>query len=237
MKPVLVLQHLVNDGPAYLDTWLRRQGVPVELRCTEAGQAFPDRLDGYSALALLGGSMSANDDLPSLRQAETLILQAMALDVPMIGHCLGGQLMARALGAEVTESPAPEVGWSPIQVLGGSTARTWFGGAPSPTVFQWHYEAFDLPEGAEPLAGNDAAPNQAFAIGPHLAMQFHIEVDEAKLSIWLEHLDAGYAPALQSHPASVQSVQAMRDGVAQHLAAHQVMADRIYRRWLSRAQR
>ena len=72
MKPILVLQHLVDDGPAYLGTWLRRQGLSVDLRCTELGEGFPSTLAGHSALAILGGAMSANDDLPSLRQAEAL---------------------------------------------------------------------------------------------------------------------------------------------------------------------
>jgi GMP synthase (glutamine-hydrolysing) len=110
MKTVLVLQHLSGDGPAYLATWLREQGVAFEVRDTEAGQPFPDSLQDHGALAVLGGEMSANDALPSLRQAERLILQAVRDGVPTLGHCLGGQLMARALGARVAASPAPEVG-------------------------------------------------------------------------------------------------------------------------------
>jgi GMP synthase (glutamine-hydrolysing) len=70
MKPVLILQHLSGDGPAYLGTWLQRQGLPFDLRNTEAGQDFPEHMDGHSALAILGGEMSANDPLPSLRRAE-----------------------------------------------------------------------------------------------------------------------------------------------------------------------
>jgi GMP synthase (glutamine-hydrolysing) len=78
MKPVLVLQHLDFDGPAFLGTWLQQQGVPADVRNTEAGEPFPSSLDGHCALAVLGGEMSANDPLPTLRQAESLILQAMA---------------------------------------------------------------------------------------------------------------------------------------------------------------
>ena len=98
MKPVLILQHLSGDGPGYLGAWLARQGVAFEVRNTEAGDDYPARIDGYAGLAVLGGAMSANDDLPSLRRAEDLIRQAMQQDRPVIGHCLGGQLMARALG-------------------------------------------------------------------------------------------------------------------------------------------
>ena len=154
VKPVLVLQHLSADGPAFLGQWLDRCGRPWTLRNTETGQSFPDRIDGFSALAVLGGEMSANDELPSLRQAERLILQAIEAGVPTLGHCLGGQLMARALGARVVDSPAPEIGWQAISVHDSAAARDWFGNAGPRTVFQWHYEAFELPAAAESLASS-----------------------------------------------------------------------------------
>ena len=110
MKPILVLQHLGGDGPAYFGSWLQRQRVPFDVRNSEAGDSFPADLGEHSALAVLGGEMSANDPLPSLRRAESLILAAMAAGKPVIGHCLGGQLMARALGGTVRRSPLPEVG-------------------------------------------------------------------------------------------------------------------------------
>ncbi|MEP7299468.1 MAG: hypothetical protein ABI702_25065 [Burkholderiales bacterium] len=92
MRPVLVLQNLTSDGPGYLGLWLARQCVPFPVFNTEAGEQYPQRIDVYRALALLGGEMSANDDLPSLCQAEGLIVQAMQRNLPVIGHCLGGQL-------------------------------------------------------------------------------------------------------------------------------------------------
>ena len=234
MKPVLVLQHLSVDGPAYLGQWLDREGRPWTVCNTEAGQPFPDCIDDFSALAVLGGEMSANDDLPSLRQAERLILQAFDAGIPTLGHCLGGQLMARALGARVVESPAPEIGWQAISVHDSAAARDWFGAAGPRTVFQWHYESFELPPGAELLASSLACPRQAFAIGPHLAMQFHIEVDAEKPRIWSLEDSPGYS-ALQ-HLASVQGGAAIRAGIPRELAAHQALADRIYRRWLAGAR-
>jgi GMP synthase-like glutamine amidotransferase len=135
MKPVLILQHLSSDGPAYLGTWLRRHGVPHVVRNAEAGEAYPADMGAFCALAILGGEMSANDALPSLRQAEALILDAMARDRPVIGHCLGGQLMARALGARVGPSPSPEIGWQPLTVAPLDTAVEWFGSGGLHTVF------------------------------------------------------------------------------------------------------
>ncbi len=130
MKPVLVLQHLPDDGPAFLATWLAAQGRALELRHTAAGDAYPERIDGFGALAVLGGEWGANDDRPSLRQAEHLIRQAVAAGVPVLGHCLGGQLMARALGGAVGLSPAPERGWHAVQRHATPQARQWLGEGP-----------------------------------------------------------------------------------------------------------
>ena len=231
MKPVLILQHLNADGPAYLATWLRRERRTFHLFNTEAGQAFPDSIDDYAALAVLGGEMSANDPLPSLRDAERLILDAMRADVPVLGHCLGGQLMARALGAQVADSPAPEIGWHTLQFAAHPESAAWFGQQQQATVFQWHYDAFELPRGATALAGSGACPVQAFGIGPHLAMQFHVELDAAKLQAWMQAHDERFHAA--SALPTVQSSAAMLDGAQHHLAAQQGLADRIYARWLS----
>jgi GMP synthase (glutamine-hydrolysing) len=232
MKPALILQHVSTDGPAYLGTWLRERGIAHEVRNPEAGDAYPDTMRDFSALALLGGSMSANDALPALRQAERLILQAMAAGLPVIGHCLGGQLMARALGARVAASPAPEIGWQPVQVRNNADAHAWFGGEAEHTVMQWHYDAFELPAGATPLARSAACPHQAFAIGPHLAMQFHLEIDAHKLAVWAAEECARWRAAQQAH-TSVQGGPAMRALAAQAMPAHHRLADRVYTRWLS----
>lgn len=237
MKPVLVLQHLSADGPAFFGTWLQRQGVPFTVCNTEAGQAYPERMDAFSALAVLGGEMSANDPLPSLRQAEDLIRQAMAAGQPVIGHCLGGQLMARALGARVGDSPAPEVGWQALDIVDSDPARAWFGQRRRATVFQWHFEAFELPPGATLLAASAACPHQAFAIGPHLGMQFHIEVDAAKVLHWSGEHGERWLSAQAQHPGTVQGAQALRDGLEQQLADHQALAEVLYTRWLAAVPR
>jgi GMP synthase-like glutamine amidotransferase len=227
---VLVLQHLGTDGPAYLATWMHAHGVPFDVVDASAGQPFPDRLDGAVALAVLGGEMSANDPLPSLRQAEVLIREAVDRSRPVIGHCLGGQLLSRALGGVVGASPRPEIGWHAVSIDDDPVARDWFGEAPAAEVFQWHDEAFTLPAGARRLATNAACPNQAFAIGPHLGMQFHVEVDAAKLGAWFE---ASSDPLAQG---AARSITADPGGAARCLAVQQALADRIYARWWASAR-
>jgi GMP synthase (glutamine-hydrolysing) len=231
MKPVLVLQHLPDDGPAFLATWLKQQGHAMDLRHTAAGQAFPEGIDGHGALAVLGGEWSANDDRPSLRQAEALIRQAVAAGVPVLGHCLGGQLMSRAMGGTVGRAPVAERGWHAVAVQSTANASAWFGEAREAWVFQWHRDAFTLPPGAERVAGNAACENQAFALGPHLAMQFHIEVDAAKLAAWADEAEAEEAAA-DTHPPSWHGAGRLRADTARHLAASQALAARIYARWL-----
>ena len=232
MKPVLILQNLSYDGPAYLGHWLEREGLPYEVFDSERGEAYPQHIDPYCALAVLGGEMSATDPTPSLRQAEALLLQALSANLPVLGHCLGGQLMARALGARVHESPAPEIGWQTMQVIDSPSARAWFGDVREAVVYHWHSEAFELPAGAELLASSAACPHQAFALGPRqLAMQFHVELDSEKLAVWAASRDPKFLRQQQEH-ATVQSGAAMLVQAERALPEQQRMADRIYRRWL-----
>jgi GMP synthase (glutamine-hydrolysing) len=229
---VLVLQHLNDDGPGYLGQWLDAQGHRWQVCCAEAGQAYPDSVRGYRALAVLGGAWSANDDRPTLRQAEALIQEADALGLPVLGHCLGGQLMARAFGGRVERQPQPEVGWLPMQHQTSATARQWLGAATETTVFQWHQDSFvQPPPGAEVLASSPACAHQAFALRQHLAMQFHIEITPAKIADWLAHPGEAYPLHVLLHPDSVQDPAHIHAATAPHLAASQALAAHIYRVW------
>ncbi len=235
---VLVLQHLIDDGPGVLGQWLDDQGVAWQLRCAEAGDAYPESVRGYRALAVLGGAWSANDERPSLRQTEALIREADALGMPVIGHCLGGQLLAKALGGRVARHTQPEIGWLPISHTGSAAARAWFGEATHAVVYQWHGDSFvALPPGAELLASSRACAHQAFALRQHLGMQFHIEITPAKIAVWLGHPGTGYADAVQRFPSSVQSPEAMHQSTAAHQRASETLAAHIYaawrRRWLA----
>jgi GMP synthase-like glutamine amidotransferase len=229
---VLVLQPQLNDGPSYLATWLREAGVAFELCCVEAGHAVPVDASPYAAVAMLGGAMSVNDDLPWLGQAEQLLRSAVALHRPVLGHCLGGQMLAKALGAAVSDNAQPEVGWTAITRHDNALARDWLGEADELTVFQWHTQTFALPAGATWLASNAACAHQAFACGPHLGMQFHTEVDAEKLQRW----EADAADTALPHQPHVQSREQMHQGTALHLRQSLATAHRIYTHWWALAQ-
>jgi GMP synthase-like glutamine amidotransferase len=232
-QPVLILQHLSADGPAYLRTWLQVHGVAHRVFDAEALQAYPSRIDGYRALAVLGGEMSANDDLPALRDGQHLIAQAFEADVPVIGHCLGGQLMARVLGAAVVPANEPEIGWHRVRIEPTAAARDWFAGAREATLFEWHRERFELPAGACSLASSPHCAHQAFSYGRHLALQFHLELDREKLWRWAAARDLDSAARPFAGVDRVDSGTAMRALAAHALSAQHRLADAVYRRWLS----
>jgi GMP synthase-like glutamine amidotransferase len=143
--------------------------------------------------------------------------------------------MARALGGRVGPSRAPEIGWHAIQRTAKAAADEWFGTQPVPRVFQWHYEAFTLPPGAQALATSPACDVQAFALGPHLAMQFHVEQNAPKLLRWTQAHEDQYPTAQQQHPDTVQSPASMLAEAPACLPAQQALAARLYRRWLQAA--
>ena len=231
MRPIAILQHQLPENAAYLKTWLDRHGIDHVVYNAGAGDTFPTSIEPFAALAVMGGGMSANDPLMSNRQAEILILQAMYRDRPVIGHCLGGQLMARALGSKISASPQPEIGWQDIEYADHPSVAEWFGTDPAPQVIHWHYESFGIPTGAVRLAGSRACPNQAFAIGPHLAMQFHIEINETKIDSWVNDFDPKWAEVLRDYD-TVQNREQILAGIGPNLEKHQRTADRIYSNWL-----
>ncbi|MDH4293209.1 MAG: type 1 glutamine amidotransferase, partial [Betaproteobacteria bacterium] len=101
MKPVAIFRHAPVEGPAYFATYLENRNIPFEVIGIDVGASVPANAAGYAGLCFMGGPMSVNDSLPWIPQVLALIRDAVARDVPVIGHCLGGQLMARALGAAV----------------------------------------------------------------------------------------------------------------------------------------
>lgn len=234
---ILILQNYVDDDAAYLATFLRAKRVAHDVLYVGDGATLPKSLSHYAGLAILGGPNSANDDDAALRHTESLIREARSAGKPVIGHCLGGQLIATALGARVTRNRVPEIGWSNLELDSSDAANEWFGdfAGGSQIAFQWHYETFEIPRGARNLGSSMGCDHQAFAIDTLLAMQFHIEVDADKLERWAK-TSAEEVSALASVP-TVESGELFLARSGSALKQSQALAARIYTRFLQLARR
>ena len=177
----------------------------------------------------MGGPMSVNDRLPWIPKVVSLIQQAVAADVPVLGHCLGGQLMSKALGAKVTRNRVKEIGWLPVEVIESTFARRWLDGSPSRfEVFHWHGETFGLPADATPLLKSRDCRNQAWVMGKHLAFQCHIEMTPALVRSWAR---TGAAEIAQPS-RTVQSEAQMRVNLVQRAEQLNRRADAFYAHWI-----
>jgi GMP synthase-like glutamine amidotransferase len=230
MKPVVVFRHAQCEGAGYLGVFLDKNEIPwCEVRI-DLGEAIPTSVDDYSGLVFMGGPMSVNDDLPWIAQATKLILKAIDTDIPVIGHCLGGQLMSKALGAEVIKNPVEEIGWGQVQVHENAEAKKWFGKTKQFLSFHWHGETFELPKGAIRLLSSQHCMNQAYVFGKHLAMQCHVEMTEEMAEKWYKCWSAHVEESISS-PA-VQSKQEMLENLSDRVKALNQHAQYLYGQWI-----
>ena len=175
MKPVAIFRHAPTEGPGYFATFLHSKNIPLELIKVDEGAPVPSDPDAYSGLVFMGGPMSVNDDLPWIAPILALIRAAVQQEVPVLGHCLGGQLIAKALGGVVTRNPVKEIGWGEVSVVDNPIAHDWCNAIPNKfSGFHWHGETFSIPQGATRILESAYCPNQAYALGKHLGMQCHV---------------------------------------------------------------
>jgi GMP synthase-like glutamine amidotransferase len=150
----------------------------------------PSSSNGYDAVVILGGPMAVYDNLPYLQREQVLIKDAIRNDVPILGICLGSQLIAHAAGAKVYRAKKKEIGWSYVYVTPASNNDIFRGITDNPIkVFQWHGDTYDLPANAKILAYSDLYP-QAFRIGSAVGIQFHLEVDKSMIQTWVHEYNA-----------------------------------------------
>ncbi len=236
MRPVVVFRFSRTEGPGYLGEFLTRKGILWDQVNVDAGESVADDINGYSGLVLMGGPMSVNDDLPWIPPLLKLIRGAVERDIPVLGHCLGGQLMSKALGGAVGPSPVKEIGWGGVAKVGPDPAPDWLGDLPASfEVFQWHGETFSIPDGAERLLESAFCANQAFLLNNrHLGLQCHIEMTAPMIEAWCEAGADEIAQAADS-PA-VQQPAAMQEDMAPRLASLRGVADAIYGKWIEGLQ-
>jgi len=230
VRPLLVLQHIGCEPPAAYEDELLARGLELRRMQLDEGEPLPDWRE-HGAIVAMGGPMGAYDDalLPWLAAEKRLIAEAVHAGTPFWGVCLGAQLLAASLGAEVAPGPAPEVGVMPVQLTEAAASDPVFSAAPASfDAFHWHGDTYSLPKGAVHLASSERYPQQAFAFANAYALQFHLEVDSALVAQW------GAVPAYASSieqlpgvtlPALIEQVAAVQDSAM-------ALARTLFARWL-----
>ena len=227
MKPIVICRFAPTEGPGHFATYLTGRGLPWHLVKLDEGDKLP-AYGEFSGLAMMGGPMSVNDDVPWIPPLLELVRRCVSHDVPVIGHCLGGQLLSKALGGRVAANPVKEIGWGEVRVLDASTG---WGPKDAFLSFHWHGETFSIPEGATRIWSSAACANQAFVIGTSIGMQCHVEMTEALIESWCETGVREIEEALPRSPA-VQTPDAMRADMAARVDALHRVAESVYDRWI-----
>ena len=204
MKPVAIFQHDPLQRPGFLLRFLDEAGIASRVVRPTEGDDVPRSARFFSGLVFLGSDCSVNEPLPWIERELRLVGDAVACDIPVLGHCFGGQLLARTLGATIQKSPWPSIGWSRLRVT--PAAKPLFDATPDVLAFNWHYETFAIPRGATRTLFGTHCLNKGFAFGKHLAFQCHLEVTEDIVRAWCDshraELVAADGPAVQ-HEAEI----------------------------------
>ena len=230
MKPIAIFRHLECEGPGYFADFLSKHDIEHTLIRIDQSAPIPGSISSFSALVFMGGPMSVNDDLPWISQELSLIQKAAQEKMPVLGHCLGGQLICKALGGEITANPVKEIGWHDVQKLDNSVANDWLADLPQEfEAFHWHGETFSIPKGASPILKSEFCDHQAFAMDNILALQCHVEMSGEMVTEWT----AEYANELSSPTQSLQSADSINNNAAAKTVALNKTADIIYQRWIT----
>ncbi|MEN8184939.1 MAG: gamma-glutamyl-gamma-aminobutyrate hydrolase family protein [Myxococcota bacterium] len=228
MPKILVFQHVPFEILGTLDPLLKSYGFRIRYVNFDRHPHARPSLEGYDGLVVLGGPMSVDDTEahPHLSTESELVTEAIERGMPLLGVCLGAQLIARALGARVGPSPDKEIGWHPVRPTEAGLEDPLLGHlGPSERLFQWHGDAFELPPGAVQLASSPGCEHQAFRYGERVyGFQFHLEVDERLIERWLR------TPVLKRELAGLPGLDAdrVRRDTRLHLARSLRLADRAF---------
>ena len=231
MKPVLVIRNVSYETEGMLEPLLREQGLELDIVDFQQDPAADPRLEGYAGVVVMGGPMGANDTqrFPHLQKVERLCADAMERSVPLVGVCLGAQIMAKTLGSEVRANPVREVGWYDLTTTGAASRDPLFSGLDAQeVVLQWHGDTFDLPGEATLLASSPDCPNQAFRYGENAyAIQFHLEILQPMIEEWVQR-DA--ARGWLSAQGRISAARILADTRA-HMARSMELGRQVYSRF------
>lgn len=226
MSQLLVFKHVSYEGPAAISDWATLAGFElIEHNWYETPDA-PVSLPDF--LIVMGGPMNIDDkaEFPWLKLEKDYIREAIAADIPVLGICLGAQLIAAALGRQVFPNSHQELGWLPLSLTEEAKRHAVLSTFPDHLcVFHWHGDTFELPEGATPLGSTPGCSNQGFAVGKCIGLQFHLEIDQPVLR---KLISGNYLPNWNGTYVSKP------DDILAHSAHHQPTCKNILFRLLDR---
>ena len=183
---VLVLQHADPEHPGLILDSLRHVGAQVETIRTDLAQTTPTTLENYAGLIIMGGPQSVyeEDKYPYLRAEKQLAKEAIDNNIPLLGVCLGSQVIADVLGSGVHPGPAPELGWKPVKRAPEAANNPILSALPETfTPLHWHGDIYDLPKGATPIGSSEMTATQGFSYNQNVyALLFHLEMTEAQIT-------------------------------------------------------
>lgn len=190
---VLIVKHIPNEGPGLIGPFFEKQDWPIEIVDLSQGDRLPHTLDDLAAVVALGGPMNVyeEDKYPFLKKEDDFISRLIVEEIPFLGICLGAQLLAKACQGRVFRADAGELGWYNVSLTGEGARDTLFLGLTSRlTVFQWHDDTFEIPDGGKLLVQGKPCRNQGFKMGEFAyGLQFHMEVTPDMVEAWMEDLD------------------------------------------------
>lgn len=220
----LVLEHHPHGDPGRLLPALARAGVAVDAVRTHLGEEPPTSLSGYAGFVSMGGYMYVSDRarFPFIEIEEELFREAIDRGLPALGICLGAQILASALGAEVGRHRSTQIGWDLVRFDADGDPLT-SPLAPESFLFEWHHESFELPPSARLLGGSADVPVQAFRAGSAWGFQFHLEVEERHVREWAA--SPGAKEELADERLTPERLMAL---LRERLPAHQARADRVF---------
>ena len=229
MKRILVLQHVASEPLGVLDPLLRASGLRIRYVNFAHHPHTQVDVSKYSGLVVLGGPMNVDqvERYPHLAHEVDVIRAALDRNNPVLGICLGAQLLAAALGARVHPNPVREIGWYPLTLSAEAAADPLFAHLEhDANVFQWHAYTFTEPKGSVHLASTSSCANQAFRFGEcAYGLQFHLEVDGPLIDRWLKHSELRHELDALGGDAHAQRVQVE---TAQYLSASQARAKAVF---------
>jgi len=194
----LIIKHIDIEGPGLIEYCLRQEKIPYQILNLETGAHLP-KMNDLSHIVILGGPMNVyeEDRYPFLRDEDIFIKDAIQRGKAILGICLGAQLIAKALGAKVFGSPVKEIGWYDVSLTRIGSHDSLFSSLPKTfSVFQWHEDTFELPQGSKLIVTSPSIPHQVFRYGEKIyGLQFHLEVTEEMIYEWMEAYREGTCPS------------------------------------------